>query len=31
LSILEGGYHLESLADSAATYLTALSNHSTEE
>ena len=31
LSILEGGYHLESLADSATTYLTALSNHSTEE
>ena len=28
LSILEGGYHLESLADSTATYLTALSNHS---
>jgi len=31
LSILEGGYHLKSLADSAATYLTALSNHSTKE
>jgi len=31
LSILEGGYHLESLAGSAATYLTALSNHSIEE
>ena len=31
LSILEGGYHLESLADSAVTYLSALSNHSTEE
>ncbi|MFA7382471.1 MAG: histone deacetylase [Desulfurivibrionaceae bacterium] len=27
LSILEGGYHLESLADSAAAYLTSLSNH----
>ncbi|OGQ87561.1 MAG: histone deacetylase [Deltaproteobacteria bacterium RIFOXYD12_FULL_56_24] len=27
LSILEGGYHLESLADSATAYLTALSNH----
>jgi len=31
LSILEGGYHLESLAGSAAAYLTALSTHSTEE
>ena len=31
LSILEGGYHLESLSDSATAYLTALSNHSTEE
>lgn len=31
LSILEGGYNLESLSDSATTYLNALSNHSTEE
>jgi acetoin utilization deacetylase AcuC-like enzyme len=31
LSILEGGYHLESLGESAASYLNALSNHSTEE
>lgn len=31
LSILEGGYHLESLADSAAAYLSALSNQQTEE
>ena len=31
LSILEGGYHPESLAESTAAYLTALSNHCPEE